>query len=201
MSHTPDNAAREAKEKEIEALLSTFAEGCPSLDPRQTQQLIGTFVTITPPLLPPVVLKLLTISELGQGGGDTRKPGNITLNWRKLLELVPDVTLAGAGAAGSPWLIPFAALYVWMRLWNAASVSLEEEDAFIVYSLWIHRNGENKISEEDAFLRTETLAKKAGRPAIKKEAFTKIINKLLSLECVEMEKGVIWLREWVRIKY
>jgi hypothetical protein len=88
-----------------------------------------------------------------------------------------------------------------MKLWNAASVSLEDEDAFVVYSLWIHRNGENKISEEDAFLKTETLAKKHGLPAIKKEGFTKIINKLLSLECVEMEEGVIWLREWVRIKY
>ncbi|MDP2602492.1 MAG: hypothetical protein Q8S00_07850 [Deltaproteobacteria bacterium] len=201
MNYTLDNAAREAKEKEIEAILATLAAGHAVLDPRQTQKLIGSFVTVTPPLLPPPVIKRITISELGRGGGDTRKPGNVTLNWRKLLELVPDVTLAVAGVAGSPWLIPLAALYVWMRLWNAASVSLEEEDAFVVYSLWLHRNGENKISEDNAFLKTETLAHKHGFPAITKEKFTKIIDKLLSLECVEMEEGIIWLREWVRIEY
>ncbi len=201
MNYTPDNAAQEAKEKEIEALLTTIAEECRSLNPREAQKLVGTFLTITPPLLPPTVMKFMTISELGRGGGDTRRPGNITLNWRKLFELVPDVTLAGAGAAGSPWLIPFVALYVWMKLWNTASVRIEEGDAFVVYSLWINRNEENKISEEDAFLKTETLAKTHGLPAIKKEEFTRIINKLLSLECVEIEGGVIWLREWVRIKY
>ena len=201
MNYTPDNAAREAKEKEIAALLATLTEVHAALDPRQTQKLFGSFVTVTAPLLPPVVFKLMTISELGRGGGDTRKPGNVTMNWRKLLELVPDVTLAGAGAAGSPWLIPFAALYVWMKLWNAAKVSLEEEDAFVVYSLWLHRNGENKISEDDAFLKTEALTHKHGFPAFSQEKFTKIINKLLSLECIEMEEGIIWLREWVRIKY
>ncbi len=71
MNYTLDNAAREAKEKEIEAILATLAEGHAVLDPRQTQKLIGSFVTVTPPLLPPPVIKRITISELvGATGGD-----------------------------------------------------------------------------------------------------------------------------------
>ena len=141
------------------------------------------------------------MSELGKGGAKSRKPGNITLNWRKLFELIPDVTLAGASVVGAQWLIPFAALYIWTRVWQAAAVELEEEDAFVVYSLWLHRNDRRRLTEDEAFLQTKALSKKHGLPAINKKKFKQIINKLLSLECIEMNNDVIRLRERVVIKY
>jgi hypothetical protein len=201
MDYTPDKAAQAAKQKDIETLLVTFGEDHTALDPEQAKQLIDSFVTISPPLNPPLLMELTVMSNLGRGGGKSRKPGNIRLNWRRLFELVPDVTLAGAGAATAHWLIPFAALYVWMKLWNAATVNIEEEDAFFLYSLWLHRNDESRISEDEAFSKTESLIKNHGLPLIKRETFDQAINKLRSLECIELDGGVIWLREWVIIKY
>jgi hypothetical protein len=202
MDFVPDRNAQKAKEEEIERLVVSFAETHSPLTSSQAKTLIGTFITITPPLCPSFLdVHYMTIADLGRGGGESRKLGNITLNWRRLFELVPDVTLAGGAAAETAWLIPFAALYIWMKLWKASKVKLKEEDAFVVYSLWLHRDINKKISEEDAFLKTKALAKKHNLAGFTKEKFTKIINKLLSFDCIEINEGVIWMREWVRIKY
>src|SRR5438093_1186359 len=123
MNFTPDHNAQQAKEKEIETLVLSFAETHSPLDASQAKKLIGTFVTISPPLDPSFQhAHWMTVAALGRGGGESRKSGNIMLNWRKLFELAPEATLAGGAAVETPWLIPFAALYVWMRLWKASEV-------------------------------------------------------------------------------
>jgi hypothetical protein len=146
-------------------------------------------------------MELIVMSRLGQDGSKSRKPGNVTLNWRRLFELVPDATLAGASATEARWLIPLAALYIWMKLWKVATIDIEEGDAFVLYSLWLHRSEKKRIAEEEAFSRTKSLAEKHELPVLTRKKFDQAINKLLSLECIEMDEGVIWLREWVRIKY
>lgn len=95
MEYTPDHAAKAAKQKEIEALLATFGEGRRALALKDAKQLVDTFITITPPLDPPVVMELLVMSSLGRGGGSSRKPGNIRLNWRQLFELCPTLLWQG----------------------------------------------------------------------------------------------------------
>jgi len=92
-------------------------------------------------------------------------------------------------------------LYVWTKLWNAATIKIDEKDAFILYSLWTHRNDKDRISEDNGFLKTSLLTEKHGMPPIKREAFDQAVNTLSSLDCIELEGGIIWLREWVRIKY
>jgi hypothetical protein len=203
MDLSPDHHAQKAKEKEIETLVVAFADEHSPLNASQAKKLIGTFITLTPPLKPPIVLHHMAMARFGEGGTVSRKPGNITLNWRRLFELAPDVTLAGATAAETqaPWLILVAALYIWAKLWKAASIKLDQEDALVVYSLWLHRNSKNRIPEEDAFLKTNELATKHKLPIFDKEKFTRIINKLLSIDCIEINNGVIWLCEWVTIKY
>lgn|SRR5215472_719943 len=198
--YTPDNRAREAKEKEIEELLTEFAR---ELDANLEvlRQLMGTYITLTPPLKPPYSIQYIAGAQLGKGGAITRKPGNIRLNWRKLFELVPDVTIAGAGAAAETWLIPFAALYVWMKLWNVATIELKEEDAFVICSLWRHRGQDNRIPEDEAFAKATALAKENGLPILTKDRFSEILTKLATLECIELKEGTIWLREWVRTTY
>jgi len=124
MDYTPDTNGQEAKKREIETLLFAFAEGRPQLQSSHIYQLIDSFITITPPQNPPLLVHYITIARLGQAGGESRKPGNIILNWKRLFELVPDITIAGAGATEAQWLIPFAALYIWMKLWNVTSVNL-----------------------------------------------------------------------------
>lgn len=201
MDYTPDRAAQQAKRKEIETILASLGEGHATLAPTQIKQLVDSFVTISPPLDPPLLITFTVMANLGRGGGNSRKPGNITLNWRKFFDLVPDVTLAGAGAVGTNWLIPFAALYIWVKLWNAATIKIDEKDAFILYFLWTHRNDEDRISEDEGFSKTNLLAEKHRMPSVKREAFDQAVNTLSSLDCIELKAGIIWLREWVRIKY
>jgi len=202
MDYTPDHAAKATKQKEIEALLEAFGESHhATIAPEDAKQIFDNFITISSPLNPPIAIEFMVMSRLGSGGTSSRKPGNIRLNWRQLFELVPDVTLAGAGAAGARWLIPFAALYIWMKLWNVATIEIEEKDAFVLYSLWLHRNEKKRIPEDEAFLKTELLAKKHGLPLLTKQQFDEAINKLLSLECLEVDNGDIWLREWIVVKY
>lgn len=202
MDYTPDHDAQAIKEKELETLLNEFIESrAAAHSGEHAKKLIGSFVTLSPPLDPPLMMELIVMSRLGQGGGTSRKPGNVTLNWRRLFELVPDATIAGASATEARWIIPFAALYIWMKLWKVATINIEEEDAFVLYSLWLHRNEKKRIVEEEAFSRTKLLGEKHGLPAMTRKKFDQAISKLLSLECIEMDEGVIWLREWVRIKY
>jgi len=203
MDYTPDNAALEAKEAEIQRLLLTFAEKHPSLVPSEVQKLIGSCVRVTAPLNPPAISGLITMDDLGRGGGISRKPGNITLNWASLFQLVPGAARAVGGAIGDPWLMLFAALELWGKLSKVLffEVTLMEEDAFVVFSLWLHRDGKNKIAEDDAFLKTKALAKKHGISLPTKKRFREIVSKLLLLGCIEIESGVIRLIERVRITY
>jgi len=87
-----------------------------------------------------------------------------------------------------------------MKLCNTATIEIEEKDAFVLYSLWTHRNHENKIPEDEAFSKSEALAKTCGLPFSRK-AFDEAVNRLLSLECIEMNEGIIWLREWIIVRY
>lgn len=114
---------------------------------------------------------------------------------------MPDVALAGAGATEARWLIPFAALYIWMKLRKVATVDIEEKDAFVLYSLWLHRNERKRIPEDEAFLKTESLATQHGVPSLTRERFDQAINRLLSLGCIELDDGDIWLREWIIVRY
>jgi len=201
VDYTPDDTARLAKQTEIQEILKTFNETKAPLDSTSNARLMKHFVNLTAPLNPPIIMEMIVMSQLGRGGARSRKPGNITLNWSSLLELAPDVTLAGASATETHWLVPFAALYIWMKLYNAASIEITEKDALVLYSLWQHKNSDRKISEDDAFLRTHTIQEENGLTPITRKQFDDAINNLLSLECIELNNGIIWLREWVRIRY
>ena len=66
-------------------------------------KVVDAFAKVTPPQKPELKIGLITISSLHDSPrASSRKAGNVVLNWRKLLEIVPDVSLAGLGAAGLP---------------------------------------------------------------------------------------------------
>ena len=120
----------------------------------------------------------------------------------KLMDLVPDVTIAAVGAATSPpWLLPFIGLYVWNKLWCSSREELSETEATIIYALWKHRNGEDKISEDEGFDRTNATRETTGLQRLNRREFDLSVNRLVQMECIEIEEGIIWLREWVRIEY
>ena len=198
----PDNEALENQK----ALLRQYVLSLLQEDITQrgeiAEAVLDGFVRLTPPDEEPPSVELITLRSAGRRGGRSRKPGNIFLNWRNLIELIPDVTLAAAtGLAGPQWLVLISALYIWNHLWSKSAVELDQAHAVTILALWRNRNGFNKVSEEEGFVCTNEVLTSMGLPPLQRADYTEIIETLANLQCVEVEDGVIWLREWVKTTY
>lgn len=91
-----DNEAIDAKRSEIRTLI---LEAIPTSLPypeRVAESVIDGFVSLTPPSIRPMAFEMITLRSAGLGGGESWKPGNIILNWRKLMDLVPELTITTA---------------------------------------------------------------------------------------------------------
>lgn len=199
----PDNKALEEKRRWLEQVARNAVVG---LGENEAEKLISAFTRLSPPESESPKIHLITISSSFKPGAISRKPGNILLNWRKLIDFVPDTALAGIGAAtataaAQPWVIPLAAFYVWNKVWRGAEEKLTDVEACILLALWRNRNSENKVKEDDGFMHTNALRSSVQQPAISLGDYTNALTRLARLECVEIEDGVVWLREWIRVKY
>ena len=192
-----DNEALEAKRKEIISIAQGAISPSLATATQTAESAVKSFITLTPPTKPEEVIGIITMRFSGRGGARSRKPGNIYLNWRKLIDAVPDVTIAAIGGTTSPtWMLPLVGLYIWNKLWRNAEEDLSEAEATIIYVLWKNRDNQNKISENDGFVRTNEHRKEMSLHALSRKEFDVAINHLLRIECIEIKEGIIWLREW-----
>ena len=192
----------EAKQAEIHQLASAVLRRVENSQTDAAQAAIQAFARLTPPTEPTPVVKMITLRSFGDEGGTSRKPGNIFLNWRKLMDIVPDAAIATAGAIASPaWMLPLIGLYVWNKLWRGSEEELTDIEASTIYALWKNKDGRNKISEEDGFTGTNAARAQCGLSELSRHRYNKAINRLLAMECIEIDNGIIWLREWVRVSY
>ena len=198
-----DNEALHRKQDELRQLAREAASLVGAREADADANLVSrSFARLTPPDEPQAEVHFITMSALGRGGGRSRKPGNVYLNWRKLIDVVPDVTLAGTGMLTSPiWVLPFIGLYLWAKLWRAAEEDISEVDATVIYALWKSKGGARTISEDEGFDKTNSVRIAAGAEPISREHYHAAVNRLLKMECIEISDGQIWLREWVRIAY
>lgn len=169
-------------------------------------RLVNAFARVTPPEAPEFTIGLITINSLYDSPkARSRKPGNVVLNWRKLLDIVPDVSLAGLGAATLPVApqvaIALAGLYIWNKVWRGAVEEFSDIEAVTILALWKHRSDKNKITEPEGFERVNELRASYALPSLTAGQYASAINRLVQLECVELENGIIWLREWIQVKY
>jgi len=196
-----DYEAQKLKLAEIAAIANTALATVSCSDSNIAEAAVSVFTRLTPPAKPELRFELITLSSLARRG-ESRKLGNIYLNWKKLCDLVPDVTIAAAGTATAPaWLLPFIGLYVWNKLWCGAKEELTVDEATIILALWKNRDGRNKIPDEVGFEKTNAIRDQLGMPPLNRTAYELAIGRLLRMECIEMNDGVIWMREWVRITY
>ena len=200
-----DEDAARAKRAQLlaDAALGPIGQMLPE-DARR--RLVNAFTRVTPPEEPEITIGLITISSLYDAPkASSRKPGNVVLNWRKLLDIVPDVSLAGLGAATLPVApqvaVVLAGLYIWNKVWRGAVEELSDVEAVTILALWEHRNEKNKIPEQDGFAKTNEVRSRYALPPLTTNQYASAVNRLVSLECIELEDGIIWLREWVRKKY
>ncbi|MCD7928614.1 MAG: hypothetical protein LUF86_00450 [Clostridiales bacterium] len=160
-------------------------------------------LSITPPKEPPTHMEYLTMDPLrNYRGGSSIKPGNISLNMRKLVESVPDVITIGAGMASDhPIIIVCGALSICRKLRNIATVKVEKEQAFVIVALWKNCNPDHSISPENGFEVTNKLLNRYGESEITNIKYNHIIDSLEKMQCIELEDNAIWLKEWISDKY
>jgi len=112
------------------------------------------------------------------------------------------VTIVAAGAVAAPrWLLPFVALYVWNKLWRCSEEELTETEAVVICALWKNRSQDYQIPEDAAWDRVNEARKSMDLPPLSRQEFDHAINRLMAMKCIEMDCGVIWLRERVSITY
>ena len=161
------------------------------------QSVVCSFCDITEPE-EWLTIERITLDREGRGGGTSRKPGNIVLNWRKLFRTVPSIALAGAGAASLPWLFPLAALHIWCEVRAQSEVELSPQHAITMKAMWENHDGRRRISEADALQATNRQLLEFEFNSLNKRNFAELVDDLVRIGCIKLDEGSIWLREWTR---
>lgn len=199
MDYTPDHTAQEAKRQE---LIATAAKTLGTEDPELAARFVDAFCQLTPPLKPPMLMHMITAQHGGHRGGQTRKPGNLRLNWRRLLGEFGDLSLTVASAVAVPPLIPFAALSLWNKLWTHSTIALSREHATALVAMWHRRDENHRIHRTKAHDEVNALFTVFTWPLLDAAAFAALLNELVALDCIELkDSDQIWLREWVQTTY
>jgi len=147
-------------------------------------------------------IEFLTIRSGGLGGGSSTKPGNIWLNWRKLLVDGSESILTVIGALAEPWLISLAGLVVWNKIWSMVTVEISERHAVVIWTMWLYRDSENCIEDQLILDLVNKELLKYNRPEMNRQELNMILEDLKKMECIEeTEENKWWLREWVKVVY
>lgn len=164
-------------------------------------KIINHFLDITPPEMEPC-LYFITIGEGGLGGGRSIKPGNIWLNWKKLLVDGIESILTIVGAVATPWLVPLAGLVVWNKICSALTIEITERHAAVVWAMWMNRDKENCVKDEVILDLVNKELSKYNRSEMSRRELDKILKELEKMKCIERtDENKWWLRERVKITY
>jgi hypothetical protein len=196
--YTPDN---EAMERKRQALVGDVAALLDPADVRAAERLIDRFCRLSPPMKPPVLMHMIRLDAHGRSGGESRKPGNLSLNWKRLRNEFPDIVMNTAGALAVPWLIPFAALSMWNKLWTHSTIELRKEHATCLCAMWFSCDDKHKIDRDAALQESNELFRVYGWPPLTGRQFDSYMQDLIALDCIEDSDGRIWLREWIQSSY
>jgi len=201
--------AEEKKQEVFEIAKNTIAPHFSNPEKLSTK-IIDHFCRITPPEIDDTPITkidttlhiFLNIQPGGLGGARSSKPGNILLNWRKLLIDASESILTIVGAVTVPWLIPLAGLVVWNKVWSLSSIEIDERHAAVIWTMWKNRDEENCIKNDKVLGLVNNELSKYNRPMMNEKELKDILKDLEEMECVEsMEEDKWWLREWVKTTY
>jgi hypothetical protein len=128
--------------------------------------------------------------------GARHRPERISLSWRKLMPVLPEIVLDSADAnSAHVWLIVFMALAIWSRLAAAAPEGVGVDDATTLLALWRYRNANDEISESDGFARTNAVRAEIRLPPLARPDYAGTVDRLARLGCVSLVTGTIHLRD------
>ncbi|WXG39445.1 MAG: hypothetical protein WED07_01200 [Candidatus Freyarchaeum deiterrae] len=168
-----------------------------------SSRITNNFVRITSPESDDKIY-LITERMMGRGGGRSVKPGNIFLNWKKLIVVLSESFLTIFGAIQMPLLIPFACLVVWDKLYSLSNIPISEKHAAVIYVMWKNRDEKQCIREDLILNYINTELSKFNLPTMSQEELNQILKdleKMKSIEKSKSDRNKWWLREWVRVEY
>lgn len=162
-------------------------------------EIVNNFTRVTPPEKEPVILELITMN--GRGRARSVKPGNVLLNFRKLLTSLAASGLAVVGAVAVPWTAPLAAIIIWDSVWSNLKVELSEREAAIIWTMWLNRDDDNRVSDAELLDMVNSELRKNGRSSISHQELDDSLKTLKRMQCIERSESdpsKWWLREWVQ---
>ncbi len=169
-------------------------------DVKATAQIVSNLIRVIPPervipqkkeplILRFVLTRLVIISEGGKGNGSTWKPGNITLNIRKLVEAVAASGLAISTAITVPWTAPFAVIVVLGKIRSNIRAELSEREAAIIWTMWLNRDENNCVSHAGLLDMVNSELTKYRRSVISPEELEDSLQILNRMKCIKPSKS------------
>jgi hypothetical protein len=129
--------------------------------------------------------------------GKSVKPGNIRLNWKRVLSSTPDIGMTGFEVHEHHWLVFFAAYTLWEKLLSIATSPLSKDRAITLGALWSVVPLRKTYSEEDALKIVNDFRSQRSMAKLDAPKFAKIVEALDRMECIELNSGKITLVEKV----
>ena len=196
-----EKRAEEKKQEIFKIVENTIASHFSN--PEQLSMIIDHFCEITSPKIEIYTHHIiLDIKTESPSSARSFKPGNILLNWRKLLKDSPDSILTIVGAVAVPWLIPLAGLVVWNNVWSLLSIKIDERHAAVIGAMWKNSDEENCIRNDKVLDLVNKDLSEYNRPIMNEKELKGILKNLEEMKCIEgTEENKWWLRESVKTTY
>lgn len=198
----------EEKKNEIIASLSSLLQtnvGIKDNFSDISKDIFSSCITVRPPEKQKIVLHFMTMSPSGRGGGKSTKAGNIVLNIRKLVEAIASGAFTIVGAFQVPWLGIFGLILLWNSLWSSTQVDLSENDAAVIWTMWVHRDRKNnEISDEGLLEKVNDHLQKYDRALITQKDMEFSISRIEKIKSIKRSKinpKNWWLCEWIAPAY
>lgn len=145
-----DERKAEEKRKELRTLIAGALK--PSVSDqadRLAAEVMQHFISVSAPYKEPLSIGLITMHSGGRHGATSTKPGNVTLNMRKLVVAIASGTLTITGAIATPWALLLGALVAWDSLYSCLQLEIGEVQASVLWALWENRDENNTVAKND----------------------------------------------------
>jgi hypothetical protein len=201
-----DTARALAKRREVTDLVRRSLDDL-GIDVDSTEvatSLVNELVSLTPPTSSAPYVEMIVMKRDWTRGAESTKPGNLVVNFRRLIVGASGGVLAAVGVAGAPWLAPFAFIVLVDSLWAGASIKVSERHAALLWTMWEHRRGGNRVAKDQVHHLINQELAKHDRPPISQGELDSALDDLVEFRCIETaasDPEAWWLREWVKVTY
>lgn len=171
---------------------------------RLAGEILDAAISIIPPQEEDPVVQFVTLQMAGRLGGSSVKPGNIILDVQKLLTSIGKIGLATAAIVAKPWLAPFALLVLWDDLYSRVKVNIQEREASVIWTVWLHKDNFKSIAKEGLLELVNQERSTSDRAALTQGELDDALGTLLKMRCIaesRQDPNKWWVRESVRINY